>query len=391
MEVDFCRALEIVSAENGNDEKLFLRGEDLKNLLLQENIRNRRIVAISICGAVGTGKSFLLSFFLRFLRASYVQHNPGQWLGKDDDPLIGFEWRGDIDPVTQGLCIWPEVFLHESQSGEQYAIVVTDTQGIIGSKFSITQDLTMLALTTCLSSTLIYNVHKSFNFTDLMQFQVLIDFLKNKECNNVEEVFKNKEKNESEVPFTNVVVIVRDFETTQTTYGWKNVNEIGNKSQFKNLKILQQLFKNVHCYTMCYPKCEMEDSEFFDGSFGMLSPKFMELLEPLPKTMLSPEIIETSKWFTAEQFVNGFKSIIEEVDRYTTHSKALAAVAESKALYVKEMTKSIRIATKTKVDEASKFKQKSPKQNHWNPFSLFHLVSNIARNSSGTSKNKIEG
>lgn len=32
------------------------------------------------------------------------------WLGKDDEPLSGFSWRGGSEPETTGIQLWSEVF-----------------------------------------------------------------------------------------------------------------------------------------------------------------------------------------------------------------------------------------------------------------------------------------
>lgn len=44
-----------------------LKVEELKDRLLQPDIRDREIIVISIAGAFRRGKSFLLSFFLKRL------------------------------------------------------------------------------------------------------------------------------------------------------------------------------------------------------------------------------------------------------------------------------------------------------------------------------------
>ena len=41
------------------------------------------------------------------------------WLGKDDEPLTGFTWRGGSEPETTGILLWSEVFLVEKNDGTQ--------------------------------------------------------------------------------------------------------------------------------------------------------------------------------------------------------------------------------------------------------------------------------
>lgn len=49
------------------NEKLMTSCEDLENILLAGNIKDREVSIISIAGAYRGGKSFMLNFFLRYL------------------------------------------------------------------------------------------------------------------------------------------------------------------------------------------------------------------------------------------------------------------------------------------------------------------------------------
>lgn len=41
------------------------------------------------------------------------------WLGKDDEPLTGFSWRGGSEPETTGIQLWSEVFPIRKNDGEE--------------------------------------------------------------------------------------------------------------------------------------------------------------------------------------------------------------------------------------------------------------------------------
>lgn len=70
MEDDYAttaRPIQIVSTE---DDHTFVLDEDtLTEVLLQDDIKDRFVVVVSVAGAFRKGKSFLLDFFLRYLYA----------------------------------------------------------------------------------------------------------------------------------------------------------------------------------------------------------------------------------------------------------------------------------------------------------------------------------
>lgn len=68
------KPLQIVTA---GTEHTFLLDEDLlTEVLLQDRIKDRFVVIVSVAGAFRKGKSFLLDFFLRYLYAKVRQIIP---------------------------------------------------------------------------------------------------------------------------------------------------------------------------------------------------------------------------------------------------------------------------------------------------------------------------
>ena len=56
--------------ETGQEDHSFTLNEDaLTEILLQDHIRDRSVVVVSVAGAFRKGKSFLLDFFLRYMYA----------------------------------------------------------------------------------------------------------------------------------------------------------------------------------------------------------------------------------------------------------------------------------------------------------------------------------
>ena len=68
-----AEAIQIVKV-NEEAHTFRLSDEDLTRIILQENVKNRDVVIVSVAGAFRKGKSFLLDFFLRYLYAK-VRNN----------------------------------------------------------------------------------------------------------------------------------------------------------------------------------------------------------------------------------------------------------------------------------------------------------------------------
>lgn len=51
-----------------------------------------------------------------------------EWLGEDEEPLVGFSWRGGAERDTTGILMWSDIFLHDSKD-QKLAIILMDTQG----------------------------------------------------------------------------------------------------------------------------------------------------------------------------------------------------------------------------------------------------------------------
>lgn len=96
-----------------------------------------QIALISIAGDFRKGKSFMLDFFLRYLRAKVnilsnnlecinivfkLIQNPKEWIGKENEPLKGFDWRGGAGRHTTGMIMWSEPFFTSLPNGEEVCI-----------------------------------------------------------------------------------------------------------------------------------------------------------------------------------------------------------------------------------------------------------------------------
>ncbi len=101
-----------------------LNEKALEQVLLREDIRDKHVAVVSVCGAYRQGKSFILDYFLRYLTAK----NPEDWLGGENEPLVGFSWCGGSESHTEGIQMWNQPFVKNTSSGEDVVVILLDYQ-----------------------------------------------------------------------------------------------------------------------------------------------------------------------------------------------------------------------------------------------------------------------
>ena len=152
-----------------------------------------KVGVVSVVGAFRTGKSFLLNFFLRYLRHGRVDDLSEAWMTRDgltmsegnmnqaaatatahsdadpDATLEGanssnqrsFGWRGGEQRQTTGIWMWSQPFIrHCARSGEDIALILVDTQGMFDNETSMTSTAQIFGLSTLISS---YQICKHFS------------------------------------------------------------------------------------------------------------------------------------------------------------------------------------------------------------------------------------
>uniref|UniRef100_A0A336LZC1 CSON008972 protein n=1 Tax=Culicoides sonorensis TaxID=179676 RepID=A0A336LZC1_CULSO len=261
--------------------------EALEKILLENDVKDRSIVVISIAGAFRKGKSFLLDFCLRYLHAEFVGKNEGKdWLGTDDEPLVGFAWRDGSERETTGIWMWSELFKHDMPNGEKIAIALMDTQGVFDSKSTVKECSTVFALSTMLSSVLIFNVSQNIQEDDLQHLLFFTDYGRL--------ALAESEKK----PFQRLQFLVRDWHfVNEAGYGAKGGQKIlknrleiqeGQHSELKFLREhLSSCFDDINCFLMPHPGLKIICD--FDGRLSLLEPEFRSALRDLIPMLLAPE------------------------------------------------------------------------------------------------------
>jgi atlastin len=152
-------------------------------------------------GKARTGKSFILSTFLKYLKTDRNEN----WI--DTRIPDNFKWKGGPERCTAGIQMWSEPFVIEvPSSGKKIALILMDTQGLFDDQTSATQNCKIFAFSALLSSLFIYN-DKNMS-QDVVQFlHTFLEYAKftGNSYNN------NTNQNQQRIVFQNLVLLIRDW------------------------------------------------------------------------------------------------------------------------------------------------------------------------------------
>jgi len=141
------------------------------------------VALVSVVGAFRTGKSFLLSWFLRYLNATSI---PAPEPPADGTPWYKsggklsegekFEWRGGEVRHTTGIWMWSKPFLRKLADGSTVAMILVDTQGMFDHETTMGLTAAIFGLSTLLSSYQIYNVSGRIQEDHLQQLALFAEY-----------------------------------------------------------------------------------------------------------------------------------------------------------------------------------------------------------------------
>ncbi|XP_037032195.1 atlastin-like [Bradysia coprophila] len=287
--------------------------DDLKSVLLADNIKDRQIVIVSVAGAFRKGKSFLLNFFLRYLYARYQKHDVSDWIGEENNTkLTGFAWRGGRNRTTSGIVIWSDIFTHDYENGDKVAVILLDTQGTFDRQSSLLESTTIFALSTLLSSVQCYNIMQNIQEDDLQHLELFVEYS------------RLASEQSDEKPFQHLLFIVRDWQNQfEVDYGWNGQQVIDEvlaehpTYQTTDMRQLRQRirssFVNITAFLLPYPGSIVATGRF-TGDIKELDSDFKTYLKVLVPSLLAPEnlVVKT---------INGQKiracEMVQYIEQYT--------------------------------------------------------------------------
>ncbi|XP_037288779.2 atlastin-1 [Rhipicephalus microplus] len=270
-----------------NDDGWQLEHEELQRILLDERVKDKPVVVISIAGACRQGKSFLMNFFLRYMYRKEKEN----WIGHPGEPLRGFGWKHSRERQTSGIHLWNEVFLVPTSDGQEVAVLFMDTQGLFDSKSTLPESTTIFALSVMMSSVQIYNILQDVREDHLQVLEFVTQY------------GQLAQKEATGKPFQRLVFLVRD--SNDGTYGADAGRSLiterlqaatDRQPEVRQLReYISNNFTDIDCFLMPYPGSKVATEHSYDGCHKDSDPEFKNHLQDFVPWILGPENLVVKK------------------------------------------------------------------------------------------------
>ena len=246
--------------------------------------------------------------------------NETDWIGKDSDPITGFSFKHGVRGDTQGVLMWPDAFLYDSED-EKIAIVIMDTQGLFEPGKTQQENARIFSLSNLISSVQIYNLKETIKENELEYLEMACEFTKFI----AEGASSEKQVDKRIRMFQSLIFLIRDFNDDDFKYGFeggrKLLDEVLNLPNEKSNEVVQKVranvrssFENLDCHLMPHPGDAVR-SKMFDGRWKELKTEFIEHLREIIESVLSPQKLIKKKIYgkdvTGESFSSYLKSYFE--------------------------------------------------------------------------------
>ena len=315
-------ARQIVSIGTEDDSYAFSFHEEEMNAILSKVPPGWKVCVVSVVGAFRTGKSFLLSWFLRYLESHCIRrggaksNNTGG--AKDGDKKWfervqtlnqhegSFDWRGGKERNTTGMWMWSDPYFLPRAAGDDVAILLVDTQGMFDHETTVGLTAAIFGLSTLLSSYQIYNVDKRIQEDNLQQLALFSEYGRmafqaeekaaamGVQEEGQETVLTETKKTAvpSQSPFQKIEFLVRDwqnFDTEDETdiAGMEEemaayLEHVTAERAATDLKEtrdqINSCFEEISCYMLTHPGFAVIKNKY-EGDVSKIEELFMRLLD----------------------------------------------------------------------------------------------------------------
>nr|XP_039255813.1 golgin subfamily A member 6-like protein 22 [Styela clava] len=272
------------------NDKMRINHDALRNVLIRPEIGDRPVAIISVAGRMRTGKSFLLNFIIRYLRAE--GWNDSSWIGSDDTTNCGFVWKQGKDQMTIGIEIWNEVFyVPQPNGGQELAVLLMDTQGLFDQSTPEDVNISLLTLSTLISSVQIYNGSSNLDTRNMAYLKTCVDF-----------ALATAQVNEPFFKLQTINFLVRDAEEesgVEESFGYESggkylrsilESQEGGKDNIRVRKGLKRSFSKVDCFLLPHPGLKAKKNGF-KGKNEELEEDFKTYVKVFVEGVASPQCL----------------------------------------------------------------------------------------------------
>ncbi|KAJ3666421.1 hypothetical protein Zmor_001863 [Zophobas morio] len=345
---------QIIALSEGN--KIAANEDNLRQLFLNPSVKDKPVCVVSINGTFRQGKSFLLNFFVRYLKLKYKlkKITSEKWLDAEDGNISGIAWKCGSDRHTVGILVWSEIFIAELPSGEEIAIVLLDSQGTFDLKTTNQDCAAIFAISTLISSVQIFNLKEKISLFDLEHLECFTGY---------GQLALQESLKWNSAPFQNLWFLIRDwpyqYEFDFGTSGGQQflssvincTTELTTELTIQKENILK-LFENIYCCLLPYPGETVASNPLFSGELEDIDEIFLKQVEEFVPKILSEENlvpktikgdkIKVSDLFTFIQiychhFSSGNVPPLPTMYMAAAEAQLKIAVRESGAIYKKAM------------------------------------------------------
>lgn len=347
-------ACQIVSIGTEENKYAFTFHQEKLNEVMSQIPLGWKVSVISVVGAFRTGKSFLLSWFLRYLhhlketdgKPSEAVGVEGNWyenydsLGND-----GFDWRGGADRNTTGIWMWSEPHFIKKESGEQIAVILVDTQGMFDHETTMALTASIFGLSTLLSSYQIYNVDKRIQEDNLQQLALFSEYARMAmasydDGDEGEPLAHNK-------PFQKIEFLVRDWQNFEEEEDLEKMHAemkeyLDSVIAERDAKDLQDTrdqivscFENINCYGLVHPGSAVTKKKY-TGDIKAMDPTFLSLIDVYCRKVfdvenISPKVIHGRELTAVElgSYIHAYADLFASGAKFPEAATLLDATAKA--------------------------------------------------------------
>ncbi|CAJ1942862.1 unnamed protein product [Cylindrotheca closterium] len=303
-------AMQVISIGTEEDQYAFTFHEKKLNAIMSKIPPGWKVSVVSVVGAFRTGKSFLLTWFLRYLSHISATTATGEAVTDDDGKpwyeqinSLGndaFHWAGGADRHTTGIWMWsqPHFINRKLPNGEMesLAVLLVDSQGMFDNETTMSLTASIFGMSTLLSSYQIYNVEKRIQEDNLQQLALFSEYARLA-------VEADQVHQENVKPFQKIEFLVRDWqnfededdyeqmEKEMVEYFEKVIADRDAKDLQETREQISSCFESASCYAFCHPGKNVT-KKTYTGDVTQIDETFVKLLDRYCKRVFSFENLQ---------------------------------------------------------------------------------------------------